>query len=57
MTEPIKVGSIVQVKPDANAWRGCLVIVTEVRAWGIQGFTPMPPDGGYGLHQAEDRRF
>jgi hypothetical protein len=41
----VQPGQIVQIVPDAANWAACLVIVTEVRAWGIQGFAPMPPDG------------
>jgi hypothetical protein len=26
-------------------WNGCLVLVTEVRAWGIQGFVRIPMSG------------
>jgi hypothetical protein len=43
--KPTEPGDIVQVLPGRN-WGGCLVIVTEVRSWGVQGFTPMPPHGG-----------
>lgn len=49
MSDPIPniaAGDIVQVLPDAGNWASCLVIVTEVKSWGIQGFTPMPPHGG-----------
>jgi hypothetical protein len=48
MTAPphhVALSDIVQVRPDRN-WGACLVIVTELKSWGIQGFTPMPPDGG-----------
>lgn len=41
----IAVGDIVQAVPEGN-WAGCLVIVTELKPWGIQGFTPIPPHGG-----------
>jgi len=40
----IKVGSIVQIDPTIMrgdvpwAFAGCLVIVTEVKHWGIQGY-------------------
>lgn len=40
----VAVGDIVQAVPGDN-WGACLVIVTELKPWGIQGFTPMPPDG------------
>jgi hypothetical protein len=41
----ITVGSIVQVNPQAEGpaafYRGCLVVVTEVRVWGIIGMIQM----------------
>ncbi len=29
---------IVQVRPDIEVFGGCLVVVTEVKSWGIQGY-------------------
>lgn len=29
---------IVQVKPDLDVFGGCLITVTEVKSWGIQGY-------------------
>lgn len=29
---------IVQVRPDFDMFGGCLVVVTEVKSWGIQGY-------------------
>lgn len=29
---------IVQVRPDFDTFGGCLVVVTEVKSWGIQGY-------------------
>lgn len=34
----IKVGSIVQVKPEKETFGACMVVVTELRSWGIQGY-------------------
>jgi len=34
----IKVGDIVQVSPDRELFGACMVVVTEVRSWGIQGY-------------------
>jgi hypothetical protein len=50
----VKVGSIVQVLPMASNWAGCLVIVTEVRTWGVVGFTPVPPHGGMAFIRIEN---
>lgn len=41
---PIKLYDIVQVVPE-HKWCGCLVIVTEVKNWGIQGFVQVPMQG------------
>jgi hypothetical protein len=35
-------GLIVQVDPKHEGWGGCLVVVTEVKDWGIQGYTNIP---------------
>lgn len=29
---------IVQVRPDFDVFGACLVVVTEVKSWGIQGY-------------------
>lgn len=29
---------IVQVNPERDTFGGCMVVVTEVKAWGIQGY-------------------
>lgn len=31
-------GDIVQVNPAIEVFGGCMVVVTEVRSWGIQGY-------------------
>lgn len=31
-------GDIVQVNPDKEMFGACLVVVTEVKEWGIQGY-------------------
>lgn len=53
----VSVGDIVQVDPAAANWGGCLVIVTEVKSCGIQGFTPMPPDGGRAYIRIKNEDF
>lgn len=35
---------IVQCVP-SHGWAGCLVVVDEVRSWGIQGFVQIPQGG------------
>ena len=34
----VDVGDIVQVNPDLEVFGACMVVVTEVKSWGIQGY-------------------
>jgi hypothetical protein len=34
----IEIGDIVQVNPEKEMFGGCMVVVTEVKSWGIQGY-------------------
>lgn len=34
----IEVGSIVQVNPSAEIFGACMVVVTEMKSWGVQGY-------------------
>lgn len=34
----VATGDIVQVNPDKEMFGGCMVVVTEVKPWGIQGY-------------------
>jgi hypothetical protein len=43
MTE-LKRGDIVQVDP-SHEWGGCLVVITEPKGWGVQGFVQIPKGG------------
>ena len=36
--EAIRAGDIVQVAPEKEVFGGCMVVVTEVRSWGVQGY-------------------
>lgn len=36
--------SIVQVVPE-HQWAGCLVVVDEVKSWGMQGYVQVPMGG------------
>lgn len=43
---PIEVGDIVQVDPEKHDTFGaCLVIVSEVKSFGIQGYVQVPAQG------------
>ena len=37
-THDVKVGDIVQVTPEKEMFGACMVVVTEVKSWGIQGY-------------------
>lgn len=37
-THDVKVGDIVQVTPDKEMFGACMVVVTELKSWGIQGY-------------------
>lgn len=42
----IEVGDVVQIAPAYDEWfGGCLLLVTEVKAWGVQGFVKIPGSG------------
>lgn len=47
MKNDIQVGDIVQVIPGTGSgdWDGCLVIVDEIKSFGIQGYTKIPCSG------------
>ena len=34
----LKVGDIVQVSPEKECFGGCMVVVTEPKTWGLQGY-------------------
>ena len=38
MTQELKVGDIVQVSPDYEMFGACMVVVTELKSFGIQGY-------------------
>lgn len=40
----MEVGDIVQITEPDHHWYPCLVIVSEVKSWGIQGYLSIPQD-------------
>jgi hypothetical protein len=34
----IEINDIVQVNPSKDVFGGCMVVVTEVKSWGVQGY-------------------
>lgn len=41
----ISVGSVIQVRENVPAWGGCLMIVEEVKEWGVQVSMRLPGKG------------
>ena len=41
----IRVGSIVQANPERSEWGPSLVVVSEIKSFGIQGYTHIPRGG------------
>lgn len=31
-------GDLVQVNPEKEVFGGCIVVVTEIKSWGVQGY-------------------
>lgn len=43
VTPIVKVYDVVQIKPEYDeVFGGCLLVVTEVRGWGVQGYVNIP---------------
>lgn len=46
MNDKIEKNSVVQInEKGAEGWIGCLVQVSEVKTWGIQGYINIPMQG------------
>ena len=44
--ENVKVNSVVQINENGGeGWIGCLVQVSEVKSWGVQGWVQIPKGG------------
>ena len=41
----LKRGSIIQANENAGAWCGAVLIVDEIKSWGVQAFVPIPMMG------------
>lgn len=39
-------GGIVQITDENHPWFPCLVIVSEVKSWGIEGYVTIPRNDG-----------
>ena len=38
----MKIGDVIQVKETVPAWGGCLMIVDEIKDWGVQAVMRLP---------------
>lgn len=42
--QPVVVGTVLQLSPESESvqpcFRGCFLVVTEVKSWGVQGYIP-----------------
>ena len=41
----VKKGDVIQVNENGNDWAGCLMIVDDVRKWGVQAYMHIPNSG------------
>ena len=64
MMENIQVGDIVQLDPCTTKnpmFRGCLMVVTEIKSWGVQGYVQAigtdEKIGGQAYYRASDGTF
>lgn len=55
--EPEKVGDIIQIANAEHGWWGCLLVVQEVRTWGVLAYANIPKsnDGSEAPAQAHNR--
>ena len=45
-TKQVQPGMVIQVNESANAdWTGCLMIVDEVKSFGVQAYIKIPMEG------------
>ncbi len=45
MKDALEIHDIVQAIPGVTHWGPCLVVVSEIKTWGIQGYTSIPMQG------------
>jgi hypothetical protein len=48
----MQVGTIVQITDETHHWYPCLIIVSEVKSFGIQGYLSIPRDNSGDVGQA-----
>ena len=50
--ETFEPGNIIQITDPSDKWYSCLIIISEVKSWGIQGYITIPRNDGEPLGQA-----
>lgn len=53
--ELIKVGDVIQANEKAEEWCGCLLIVAEVKTWGVLAGMKIPYGGTAYMRLKEDQ--
>lgn len=57
----IEKGDIIQITDESDKWYPCLLIVSEVKSWGVQAYITIPRNDGEQLGNAyyriENGRF
>ena len=48
---------IVQVNPERDVFGGCMVVVTEVRSWGVQGYVQSAGVSGHQYIRLKNDEF
>jgi hypothetical protein len=48
----MQVGTIVQITDEKHHWFPCLIIVSEIKSWGVQGYMSIPKDNMGNVGQA-----
>lgn len=51
----MKRGDIIQANEKAGDWCGCVLIVDEVKSWGVQAFLHIPMQGDAYIRLREDQ--
>ena len=51
----VRVGSVVQCNERTDIWCGCLMIVTEVKPWGVMAGMAIPGRGTAYLRMTDDQ--
>lgn len=52
--DDIEDDDVVLIGPDSPVWRNCLMVVEEVRSWGVTGTVVAPQEEEYPLRVAFD---